>query len=258
MHPVIIYSDSEIGEIPSTPNTTEIKDDLTPTATRTLIEVAKNFGTPISFAQEQNGRLIQNIVPVAQSRDRQISTSSESELLLHTEAAFHPYRPDHIFLMCLRDDANALTTYATIESIFPKLTSGEVSILSRPKFETSLDESFISPKQPDTKLLVSILAHNEPNGWSMTFDYALMRGIDEQAEIALQSFKNAVIGSAKSICLKKGDIAVIDNRTTVHGRTQFLPRYDGTDRWLKRIFTIRRLPPRQHIDGHKIITRFGL
>lgn len=32
-----------------------------------------------------------------------------------------------------------------------------------------------------------------------------------------------------------GDLTLIDNDVAVHGRIPFRPRYDGTDRWLKRV-----------------------
>ncbi|MFM9028583.1 MAG: TauD/TfdA family dioxygenase [Bacteroidota bacterium] len=257
MNSVTIITGAHIGEIPPTPDSAYVDDDLTPVATKTLIDVAKAFGTPVSFAQEQNGRLIQNILPIKEFRDRQISTSSETELLLHTETAFHPYKPARILLMCLRSDPRAFTTYAAADAILPKLTDAEIEILSQPRFITSLDESFLSENQPDFELYVSILRNHEIYGWDITFDYSLMRGVDSEASLALESFKNAVMSSIKQVCLKEGDIMVIDNATAVHGRTPFTPRYDGMDRWVKRILVAKILPPRQHIDGHVITTRFG-
>jgi alpha-ketoglutarate-dependent taurine dioxygenase len=35
--------------------------------------------------------------------------------------------------------------------------------------------------------------------------------------------------------LAAGDVLVVDNDVVVHGREPFRPRYDGTDRWLKRV-----------------------
>ena len=257
MNSVTIISNQIIGEVPPTPSNTDASDDLTPVATETLIRVAKTFGTPVSFAQEQNGRLIQNILPVRGFSNRQISTSSDAELLLHTETAFHPYKPARILLMCLRGDASAFTTYATADEILPKLTAAEVETLSQPRFITSLDESFLNEAQPDFELYVSILRNHEIYGWDMTFDYSLMRGADDEASSALESFRNAVMSSVRRVRLTEGDIMVIDNSKTVHGRTPFAPRYDGTDRWLKRVLVARTLPPRQHIDGHVVTTRFG-
>jgi hypothetical protein len=42
--------------------------------------------------------------------------------------------------------------------------------------------------------------------------------------------------------LRPGQLLLIDNDVAVHGRAPFTARYDGTDRWLKRVNI--RLPGR--------------
>jgi L-asparagine oxygenase len=42
----------------------------------------------------------------------------------------------------------------------------------------------------------------------------------------------------------------------VHGRTAFTPRYDGRDRWLQRIFSLRDLRRSRDFrpdDGHVLV-----
>jgi alpha-ketoglutarate-dependent taurine dioxygenase len=55
--------------------------------------------------------------------------------------------------------------------------------------------------------------------------------------------------------LADGDLLVIDNDRAVHGRTPFIPRYDGTDRWLKRALVVTSLPT-DDVVGRVIQTRF--
>ena len=43
------------------------------------------------------------------------------------------------------------------------------------------------------------------------------------------------------IALTPGDICVIDNYKAVHGRKPFRARFDGTDRWLRRLNMARDL-----------------
>ncbi|MEK8144495.1 TauD/TfdA family dioxygenase [Streptomyces sp. M10(2022)] len=50
-----------------------------------------------------------------------------------------------------------------------------------------------------------------------------------------------------------GDLVIIDNRVTVHGRTAFHPRYDGADRWLQRTYVttdLRRSRDHRPYNGH--------
>ena len=41
--------------------------------------------------------------------------------------------------------------------------------------------------------------------------------------------------------LRPGNLVFIDNFRAVHGRQSFRPRYDGSDRWLKRLNITRNL-----------------
>ncbi|NBT21304.1 MAG: hypothetical protein EBT17_04190, partial [Actinobacteria bacterium] len=59
----------------------------------------------------------------------------------------------------------------------------------------------------------------------------------------------------QTVVLGDGDLLVIDNDRAVHGRTPFVPRYDGTDRWLKRALVVRELP-HGDVIGRVIQTRF--
>ncbi len=58
---------------------------------------------------------------------------------------------------------------------------------------------------------------------------------------------------ARTLRLTPGDLVIIDNRVTVHGRTAFQPRYDGADRWLQRTYVttdLRRSRDHRPHDGH--------
>jgi L-asparagine oxygenase len=54
--------------------------------------------------------------------------------------------------------------------------------------------------------------------------------------------------------LEAGDLLIIDNNKTIHGRKPFQPRYDGTDRWVQRMLVRKELPPREQMNGHIVIT----
>jgi hypothetical protein len=55
------------------------------------------------------------------------------------------------------------------------------------------------------------------------------------ANAALQALRAAIERASHSIVLGAGDILVLDNRRCVHGRDSFGARYDGKDRWLRRL-----------------------
>jgi alpha-ketoglutarate-dependent taurine dioxygenase len=262
---ITIYRNQRIGEIPPTPATSIIDDSVTPDSVKVLREYGSILGHPVSYVQEQNGRLIQNLVPVHKTEYQQISTSSKVELEMHTESSFHPFRPSYVLLLCLRGDEAVATTYADDFDIVPKLSNEAISILQKKWFTTQIDQSFRSDGQPDVHIHTPILEKTNTDWmvWKITYDSWFMKavgdGSDEsrsQADRALQEMRDAVNSSTKEVVLKTGDLLVINNDCTVHGRKPFQPRYDGTDRWVQRMLVIRDMPPSEHIDGHVITTKF--
>ena len=264
---ITVYRNNKIGDVPPTPAHPMIDEGITAESRESLLNIGKILGFPISYKQEQDGRLIQNLVPVHKTEYEQISTSSKVELEMHTEAAFHPYRPSHVLLLCLRGDDSAVTTYADDFDIIPKLSEESVSILQKPWFTTRVDMSFRTHGESDMEIVTPILSKKESflntGGWRITYDSSFMQaiGVDmeskELAERALSEMRDAVSSSIKEIVLKTGDLLVINNDSTVHGRRPFQPRYDGTDRWVQRMLVISQMPPVGHISGHVITTNFG-
>jgi alpha-ketoglutarate-dependent taurine dioxygenase len=252
---ITIYDDVPVGHVPLTPQTPFSSATQTETANDSLIEYAMSFGYPVGYIQEQEGRLIQDILPVYKTEHQQISTSSKSELALHTETAFHPYKPDFVLLLCLRGDFNAKTTYANLSDILPKLSTKSIDILQKEVFITGIDESFRTHGEPDMEIPVSVLKEDS-SGWSMIYDTTVMRGTTDESIDALDEFGRAIDECVQSVALAKNQLMVIDNRNTVHGRSRFQPRYDGTDRWLKRSLVMENLPPKSDYKDGVITTRF--
>ena len=64
---------------------------------------------------------------------------------------------------------------------------------------------------------------------------------DTQAQRALGHLVAAMDAETKQVDLRPGDYCFLDNFTVVHGRKPFTARFDGTDRWLKRVCVTRDL-----------------
>jgi L-asparagine oxygenase len=264
---ITIYRNQRIGKIPPTPAISVVDESVTPDSIKALIEYGSMLGHPVSYVQEQNGRLIQNLVPVHKTEYQQISTSSKVELEMHTESSFHPYRPSYVLLLCLRGDDAVATTYANDFDIVPKLSQEAVSILQKEWFTTQIDQSFRADGQPDVDVRTAILEKIDKDtnsGWKITYDSWFMKAVGDgteesrlQAELALSEMRAAVNSSTNEVVLKTGDLLVINNDCTVHGRKPFQARYDGTDRWVQIMLVVREMPPPEHVNGHMIITEFN-
>jgi hypothetical protein len=179
---------------------------------------------------------------------------------LHTESCFHPYLPDFVLLLCLRGDPTAATTYADIEDIIPDLSDNCIHVLKQPWFRTSVDESFRTNGEPDQPRDLAVLYERPDGTHQLKYDKAVMVGLWKDAVAALEELNEAIEKHTKEIILQTGDLLIIDNATTVHGRKPFQARYDGTDRWLQRVLVRKDVKnmPHKHCTktGYLIITEY--
>ena len=246
-----------IGELPPTPPTPEApvaKDLATELA---LLTVARRLGQPVGYVPEHGGRIVQNIVPTQTDADRQTSTSSRSNLMFHTETAFHPYRPRYLLLLCLRGDPAAHTTLASVHDIMDHLPDDVVDVMFEPRFRTAVDASFLAGRVnelgPARPLVTG--TRGEP---TFIFDADLTVGVDPAADDVLVAVRSAITDVETSVVLEPGDLLVVDNNVAVHGRSPFAARFDGTDRWLQRSFVVTDLAPSAADRiGRVITTEFG-
>ena len=244
-----------VGRTPASPTSIGAKDR---TSEFTLLAVARRLGQPVGYLPEHGGDIVQNIVPVAGTADRQVSTSSKVELMFHTEAAFHPHRPRYLVLLCLRGDSAAHTTLSSIGEVLPLLPHDVVDTLFAPRFRTAVDESYLHGRQNVLGAPMAVLSGRRDRP-TMVFDADLMVGVDGEADEALQALGAAVASHSTSVSLCAGDVLVVDNTVAVHGRTPFVPRFDGTDRWLQRSFVVADLAPSAgERRGRVVVTEFGV
>lgn len=245
-----------LGDVPATPPspTTPTTKDLTSEVS--LLTVARRLGQPVGYLPEHGGSVVQNVVPVAGTEVRQVSTSSAVELMFHTEAAFHPHRPRYLLLLCLRGDPAARTTLSSVHEVLRLLDDGVVEVLFQPRFRTAVDESYLhgAPNRLGAEVPVLWGDRERP---SMVFDEDLMVGTGPAADEALRALGTAVATCHTAVALEAGDLLVVDNEVAVHGRSPFTPRFDGTDRWLQRTFVVADLAPSAgERTGRVITTRF--
>jgi L-asparagine oxygenase len=88
---------------------------------RCLAMIGSRLGHLVSYAQEKNGDLFQNLAPVQANERLQASSSSKVRLQFHRETVFHPFPPEFLLLFCLRPDheQQAETIYASIKHALP-------------------------------------------------------------------------------------------------------------------------------------------
>ncbi|MFJ7209122.1 TauD/TfdA family dioxygenase [Streptomyces sp. NPDC098789] len=223
-----------------------------------LMLVACGLGDPAAFRPEKTGALVQDVVPVPGREEFQGNAGSVL-LTFHNENAFHPHRPDFVMLLCLRADPEGLAGLRTscVREVLPLLDAQTRSALHRPEFRTAPPPSFGVGVGPAAPHAVLTGAYEDPD---LRVDMAATEPLTERAAAALAELQLLFERTARTARLEPGDLAVVDNRITVHGRTAFSPRFDGTDRWLQRTFVLadlRRSRAHRAGDGYVLADPTG-
>jgi L-asparagine oxygenase len=208
-----------------------------------LIMLGKLLGEPFSYAQERNGTLIHNVRPARQNESNISSDSSKIILDLHNENIYHPVQPDYLMLGCLRKDPSgvAKTLVIGVDEILPHLSADDIEQLGRLQYRTSVDYNFGNENASrGDGPLIKVLFGNSASPM-IAYDDEYIAGINPVAQAALDRLREILHRQMIEVELQPGEILLLDNLKSVHGRTAFQARYDGTDRWLQRLLVTRDL-----------------
>jgi Fe(II)/alpha-ketoglutarate-dependent arginine beta-hydroxylase len=257
-----IVDENKIGR---TPAHWKIRPEVSPTLEEEILFVlfSSLLGDVIGWATQQDGLIVHDVLPIKEDENEQISTGSQQTIWWHNEDAFHPYRGDYVALMCLRNPENVPTTLGSIHDV--KLSSDHAKVLFEPRFVIRPDDSHAQKNSSDTRRPQdnghgSIAdaydhirrMHQQPQKLAILYGdpscpyiridpYFMDPPADDEALSALNALIRSVDHCLQEVVLQPGDYLFVDNYRAVHGRKPFRARYDGTDRWLKRVNITRDL-----------------
>ena len=216
------------------------------------------LGDCIGWSTQQGGRIVHDVLPIRGMENEQIGVGSEQTIWWHTEDAFHPLAGDYVGMMCLRNLDRVPTTFASLEEV--QLDREDWEALFEPLYTIQPDHSHRQAasataagdgnlaevyhrieemqRQPDK---VAILSGDRRSPYIRIDPYFMDPPEDPRARKAFAALTQAIDGQLRDLVLESGDICFIDNFKAVHGRRAFKARYDGHDRWLKRINITRDL-----------------
>lgn len=228
-----------------------------------LILCGNLLGEPFGWSTQQNGYVVNNVVPIKEHETDQLGSGSKETLIWHTEDYQHPYRGDYLALFCLRNPNQAPTLYAPFSRGY--LSDAQIQTLFESRFIMYPDQGHAplnrytdEQEHVDASLLevayqkVAELTTNpqkeavlfgNPHYPYLRIDPTCMGDItdDKAAHEALVALMKSIDENIQEVALQPGDICFLDNNKAVHGRKAFQAYYDGNDRWLKRINITRDL-----------------
>jgi L-asparagine oxygenase len=211
------------------------------------------LGEIFSWSTLQRGRLVQDVLPIPGDEHEQSGHGSDALLEWHTEDGFHPCRCDYLGLMCLRNPDKVPTTFASISSI--QLPGEMKEMLAEPLYLIRPDNEHLRNVRNEPTALPNTVQKifTNPDPTPVIFgdladpylriDPYFMTSVPgrSDAELALKFLISKLDENLHDLVLLPGDVCFIDNYRAVHGRRKFRARYDGTDRWLKKIIITRDL-----------------
>ncbi|MFF9850157.1 guanitoxin biosynthesis L-enduracididine beta-hydroxylase GntD [Streptomyces litmocidini] len=269
---VLVVSGLPVDDLSLGPTPPDWREKAAPDATLRLdipfLLIGCLLGEPIGWATQQDGRVMHDIFPMRVHEHGQIGWGSAETLAWHTEDAFHPLRTDYLGLMCLRNPDGVETTFADIADV--RLDDATRAFLAEERFRILPDDSHRPQNQvggdhrdPEVAELMRRSAERvesalrspepvavlfgSPKEPYIRLDPYYMQGVQGEREQRVLDEIGAALDSAMSgVALAPGDIAFIDNYRVVHGRKPFRARFDGTDRWLRRLNITRDLRKSRH------------
>jgi L-asparagine oxygenase len=205
-------------------------------------------GEVFGWSTLQNGALLHNVLPNRAEENDQSGAGSRAPLLWHIEDAFHPYRCDYLGLMGLRNPDEIGTSLGSVRNL--KVTEHEREVLWSRRFHIRPDKVHMKGLDPGAR---GAEFEHSPEPASILFGDAeepylrinppFMSALpgDKVAGQVLAEVISRIDESMGEVILNPGDVVFIDNYLAVHGRGSFIPRYDGTDRWLRKALFTRDL-----------------
>ncbi len=221
------------SDVPRTPTRKGVVDAAPMFSDGVIGLLSALFGTMYVFDTKNVQRQIHNVYPSIEDENTQLGASSD-ELEWHVEDGFHIHRPSWVGLLCLRGDPAVVTRVAVAEQL--GISSRDKELLQQDECRLKIDESFsqgIRERQYVTKVLQQNSGHVE-----IVFDpeYTIYR--DENQRALHRRVTRAANVAKSDVTLRAGEFLILNNRRTIHSRTGYIPRRDGTDRWVKRTLIV--------------------
>ena len=242
-HGLMVVRGLPVGDIPGTPATygSNVLGETHPSSLLVAL-VAHPLGGLIGYEDEKSGALVHDVYPVASDAAKPLNSGS-TLFDFHTENVHHPVRPSHLGLLCLRPDHDrrAATMVASVREAEPLLSAADRETLRTDRYRSRFPLSFTRGLAEDQRPVTEphpVLTDGPAGapGTRVRFNMHNTFGTDPEAQQALDRLNEAMHTVHRAVRADRGEMLLVDNRIVVHGRSDFTPRYDGADRWLRRFY----------------------
>lgn len=219
---------------------------------------------PVAYEHENRGLLFRNVVPREGAAGEHSSHGSDVTFPFHVDnpdgyfwfenmhdrwiippvLSFRGYRNEDAYGRSVR------TTVLTLAEVVSKLGEETLGVLQRPEFRIN---GVASNEGAHSVSGVPILMRHRVHGDHVRYDAAVMEGMTERADIALQDLNTVLRRAEGRLDLQvRGDAACFFHGTkTFHQRAAFPPGPSEVARWLRRCYATPDLHCGEFVDRRK-------
>jgi len=211
-----------------------VRDQSTEDIGKDLVEICKMIGVPVSHDNQDT--LVWSIKPTPHSSGKVITYSEHNhEADLHTDSQYSDYPEDYFALLTLQKACcgGGMSYILRLEDILAELRStpdGKQAedLLRNTKYPFIVPQVFMKEPESDTPEIVfgPILEQDEIRFRVDTVEKALEVNPKLCTDRQLWAFQYLVklvrsTNRTKKFFLEDGDLVIINNKTTLHGRSSF-------------------------------------
>lgn len=211
-----------------------------------IIGVINTF--PYYYTDETDS-IIRAVAPRYNSHNEKSSQSPYNDLDWHVDAAYRPIRtegdlspmPDYlVFGVVNKGHEDIPITYVALKDVLRQLNEQDLVVGLSSEFLVSSPDSFSKKiiskevpvlfKSPDGEFYSRIaFQHTLPTTERAAQFLKKIKAITERKDIH------------RTINVEPGDIVILNNKTTLHKRDKFQPKWDGNDRYFIRVYSTQDL-----------------
>lgn len=224
----------------------------------------------VSYGSENGGDLFVNLVVFPPGRGK-FTVKSADKMSGHTDGVTFPLRgyrdpansriapsPDFVCLSALRNPKQVPTTVMPLDRLMERLSQEHIDELQKPQYiigsQLTFRDGMVDILGDELEVDDAQLLFPMNGKWWIRFSHSTTQIAEtdqKSAQEAMDAMKRACADCVIAVPLQPGDIALVNNRNALHGRSEPGSEYGAQTRWLLRTYglDISNIDPGQWHEG---------
>lgn len=196
-----------------------------------LLLISGLLGMPFCHAQESS--LVSVVKPKKEAREEEISYYTWNKFALHSELPYVKNPPDFLVLHCKYNVPNGFTHTASVDEAVALLDEQDIAMLLQPFYQIVIPPHFNhhEPYAPNRPIIERFGNH-----YRIRIRFDDIRYLSEGCQGAVERLYAALDQVQIKHLLGSGDMLIINNNASLHGRSSFQPNFGDRDRELYRVY----------------------